>query len=86
MSELRMVRVCIGTPGLGIMKQEYDRLSVEDMTCWRINTAPPGMQLGIEPFGAEISGRPAMLSATVFVAHFSRDEMKKLKNRAVRHD
>jgi hypothetical protein len=78
MTGKRYVSVRIGTPGLGLRSETYDRLDVSDCVVWRLNTSPPSMQLGISPHGDDIVG-PAQESALVFVTCMARDEAKQLK-------
>ena len=49
MSNMRFVEVTFAVPGLSPMIEVYDRLSLDDMVCWRLNTAPPAMCLSVVP-------------------------------------
>lgn len=80
MIEHRLVTVSIGLPGHGVISETYDRLNVDDVVCWRLNTRPPYMQFSIHGAGPEIVGT-AQVSALTFVAEMAREEAKQLGKR-----
>lgn len=77
MMEPRRIAVRFAVPGLGMLTETYDRLSVEDCVCHELNTAPPNMQLNVRPVDHIPEDRPAMISALTFVAGLARADLSR---------
>ena len=75
----RWVDVTFTVPGLrGSITERYDRLSQNDMACWRANTSPPAVMYSAVPLPGEMLTRWMNVKAYI-VSCRSREQAKELR-------